>query len=218
MKFLLASLCVVTGCSHIRPVTAEPEKHEVKFDEVLITGDLALEKLNDEELFAAGTSFFASEDFAQAARYFGRLADFHPKSIHRRAALYNAGLALEKLKMWEDAHQRFQELSDPAKGTGDALDAAFRVAETLYHLARFEEAVVVLKTIGGREDLPLNKRMEARVQQGVCELENGQSDVAEATLRKVIETLGETRIWSTTTSRPRPSSSWARSTACTTRA
>ncbi len=185
---LLVPLLVVTGCSHVKTATTPEAKHEVKFEEVLITGDLALEKLNDEELFAAGTSFFAAEDFAQAARYFGRLADFHPKSIHRRAALYNAGLALEKLKLWEEAHQRFYELSDPAKGTGDALDAAFRVAETLYHLARFDEAVVVLKVIGGREDLPINKRMEARVQQGVCELESGQSDVAESTLRKVMST------------------------------
>ncbi len=188
-KLLMASLCVLSGCSHIKPATTPPDtKHEVKFDEVVITGDLQLEKLNDEELFAAGTSFFASEDFGQAARYFGRLADFHPKSIHRRAALYNAGLSLEKLKLWEEAHQRFQELADAAKGTGDALDAAFRVAETLYHQARFDEAVAVLRVIGAREDLPLNKRMEARVQQGICELESGQSDVAEMTLRKVMST------------------------------
>lgn len=188
-KLLVASLCVLAGCSHVKPVTTSSDtKHEVKFDEVVITGDLALEKLNDEELFAGGTSFFASEDYSQAARYFGRLADFHPKSIHRRPALYNAGLALEKLKLWEEAHQRFQELADAAKGTGDSLDAAFRVAETLYHQARFDEAVAVLRVLGGRDDLPINKRMEARVQQGICELESGQSDVAEMTLRKVMST------------------------------
>jgi tetratricopeptide (TPR) repeat protein len=187
-KLLMASTLILVGCSHIKPIATGDEKHEVKFEEVLITGDLALEKLNDEELFAAATSFFAAEDFAQAARYFGRLADFHQKSIHRRAALYNAGLSLEKLKLWEEAHQRFLELSDPAKGTGDSLDAAFRVAETLYHQARFDEAVVVLRVIGGREDLPINKRMEARVQQGICELESGQADVAEMTLRKVMST------------------------------
>ena len=179
-------MLVFAGCAHIKPAPVTDAKHEVKFEEVLITGDLALEKLNDEELFAAGTSFFASNDFAQAARYFGRLADFHSKSIHRRAALYNAGLSLEKLKLWEEAHQRFLELADPSKGTGDSLDAAFRVAETLYHQARFDEAVVVLKVISGREDLALNKRMEARVQQGICELEAGQPEIAEITLRKVM--------------------------------
>lgn len=179
----------LAGCAHVR--SGAGTRQEVKFDEAVIVGDLELGMLNDEELFAAGTSFFAGEDYVQAARYFGRLADFQARSPHRRPALYNAGLALEKLKLWEEAHQRFRELSDPAKGTGDSLDAAYRVAETLYHQERFEEAVAVLRVIGGREDLPMNKRLEARVQQGVCELESGQSDAAEATLRKVMATWQE---------------------------
>lgn len=178
-------LVVAAGCSHVR-ARPEPQGHEVHFSEVVITGDLELEKLNDEELFAAATSFYAAEDWAQAARYFGRIADFHAKSRHRRAALYNAGLALEKLKFWEEAHQRFVELSDPQKGTGDALDATFRVAETLYHLERYDEAVDVLKVVAERQDLGIDKRFEAQVQQGVCELESGHADAAEATLRKVL--------------------------------
>jgi TolA-binding protein len=187
--WLFAALALaLAGCSHIKTAGVESAKHEVKFEDVVIVGDLELEKLNDEELFAAGTSFFAAEEYGQAARYFGRLADFHQSSPHRRPALYNAGLALEKLKQWEEAHQRFQELADPAKGTGDSLDAAFRVAETLYHQERFDEAVQVLLIIGKRDDLPINKRMEARVQQGICELESGQSDAAEMTLRKVMST------------------------------
>src|SRR5574340_886323 len=40
--------------------------HEVRFDEMLITGDLELEKLNDEELFAAATTYFAAEDYRAA--------------------------------------------------------------------------------------------------------------------------------------------------------
>ena len=127
----------VSGCVHTRGQSLPANAQEVKFDEVLITGDLELEKLNDEELFAAGTSFYAAEDYAQAARYFGRICDFHPQSKHYRAALYNAGLALEKTKSWDDAWVRFSVLSEPAKGTGDALDAAFRVAECDYHLERY---------------------------------------------------------------------------------
>src|SRR5688572_21028561 len=142
--FLALSL-MVSGCSLFRSSRkGDDRKEEIQFDAVTITGDLELDKLNDEELFAAATSFYAAEDWKQAARYFGRIADFHPNSQHRRSALYNAGLAHEKLKEWEEAHMRFSELSDPAKGTGDALDAAFRVAETQYHLERFEEATTLL--------------------------------------------------------------------------
>lgn len=184
---LLLSLLTGVGCVHTRGAQGTPVgAQEVKFDEVVITGDLELEKLNDVELFAAGTSFYAAEDWAQAARYFGRICDFHPNSPHRRQALYNAGLALEKLKQWDDAWVRFTALADAAKGTGDALDAAFRVAECDYHLERYADAIEVLRTIADRADLPADKRIEARVQEGVCELEQGDKERAETTLRAVI--------------------------------
>src|SRR5688500_5768876 len=59
VTLVTASMLVLAGCAHMKSSPTPDEKHEVKFEEVLITGDLALEKLNDEELFAAGTSFFA---------------------------------------------------------------------------------------------------------------------------------------------------------------
>ncbi len=182
---------VAMGCAHtkapvVATVDAKSKAQEVRFDETLIIGDLELEKLNDEELFAAGTSFYAAEDYTQAARYFGRICDFHPESKHRREALYNAGLALEKLKQWHDAWARFSEIADPAKGEGDSLDASFRVAEVLYHLERFPDAIDVLKTIADRADVKVDARLEARVQEGVCELEAGQIDVAEKTLRAAL--------------------------------
>jgi len=178
---VLGAVLVLAGCAHQHGV------HQVQFDEMVITGDLELEKLNDEELFAAGTSFYAAEDYAQAARYFGRIADFHQQSKHYRAAAYNAGLSLEKLKAWDEAYARFEELADPKKGFGDELDASFRVAEVLYHLERFPEAIEVLKTLSGRTDLPMDRRIEAHVQQGICELEAGQMEQAEATLRGVLD-------------------------------
>jgi tetratricopeptide (TPR) repeat protein len=174
--------CRTTGTE----VRGERPRHEIEFDPVMVTADLELEKLNHEELFAGGTSAFAAGDFKQAARYFGRLVDFHPDSAHRRAALYNAGLSHQRLKEWEEAYHRFSELADPAKGQDDALDAAFRVAETQYHLERFSEAAAVLAVIAQRRDISVSKRLEARVQQGICELETGGTEQAEATLRKAL--------------------------------
>ncbi len=187
LSWLWLVVLAVTGCVHTRAgQTTSVNVQEVKFDGIVITGDLELEKLNDEELFAAGTSFYAAEDFAQAARYFGRICDFHQQSKHYRPALYNAGLALEKIKAWDDAWARFSAMSDPSKGTGDSLDAAFRLAECDYHLERFPEAIEIVRTIADRSDLGADKRIEARVQQGICELEIDQKDAAEATLRSVL--------------------------------
>ncbi len=182
---LAALALLAAGCAHA-PRAAQAPPEEVTFEPVLITADLALDKLNDEELFAAGTSAYGAGDHQQAARYFGRICDFHPTSAHRREALYNSGLALEKLKRWDEALPRFEALADPAKGVGDALDASFRLAEVLYHLDRYDQASEVLKVIGAREELPADKRIEARVQQGVCELEAGRTDAAEHVLREVV--------------------------------
>ncbi len=181
----LGLLVAATGCLHSTAVERSKPR-ELTFDEMVITGDVELERLNDEELFATGTSSYAAEDYRQAARYFGRICDFHASSPHRRLALYNSGLALEKLKRWDEALARFSELAEPEKGTGDALDAAFRQAEVLYHLNRYDDAVVILKTLADRPELPSNKRIEARVQQGVCEVEAGRLDAAEQTLRAVV--------------------------------
>jgi tetratricopeptide (TPR) repeat protein len=178
--------CRTTGTAGREGVAGGRPRHEIEFDPVTVTADLELEKLNDEELFAGGTSAFAAGDFKQAARYFGRLVDFHPQSSHRRAALYNAGLAHQRLNEWEDAYHRFVELSDPEQGKDDALDAAFRVAETLYHLERFDEAAALLSKVADRKDISVSRRLEARVQQGICELEAEHPDQAEATLRKAL--------------------------------
>jgi hypothetical protein len=178
----------LSGCSVLRAARNPPSAQEIRFEPMTIEGDLELEKLNAEELFATGSSAFASGEYKQAARYFSRLADFNPHSAHRRAALYNAGLSLQRLKSWEDAYLRFSELSDPHLGKGDALDAAFRVAETLYHLERHEDAASLLEVIANRRDLPVNRRLEAQVQRGVCLLEASRSDEAESTLRKALGT------------------------------
>jgi len=190
-RWVLVGVLGLVGCRTTGTAVRdgqETSRHEVQFDPVTVTGDLELSELNDEELFAGGTSAFAVEDFKKAARYFGRLVDFFPNSQHRRAALYNAGLAHQKLTEWEDAAMRFSELAEPEKGMGDALDASFRLAETHYQLERYDAAVKVLKTIAERADLPVGKRLEAQVQQGVCELESGQPEKAEATLRKATDT------------------------------
>ncbi len=106
-RWVLVGVLGLVGCRTTGTAVREPQagspRQEVQFEPVTVTADLELSSLNDEELFAGGTSAFAANDFAKAARYFGRLADFHPDSQHRRSALYNAGLAHERLEQWEDA-------------------------------------------------------------------------------------------------------------------
>lgn len=187
----LAGLAVaalwLTGCALFRSAAPDRPTRSAEFEPLTITGDLELAKLNDEELYAAGTAAFAAEDWRQTARYLGRLADFFPQSAHRREALSRAGAAHARLGEWAEAHARFSELSDPQRGTGEALDAAFGLAEALYHLDRHEEAAAILQLLVGRADLPPARHMESLVQQGICELEAGRRELAEATLRDALD-------------------------------
>ena len=152
---------------------------------LLVQGDAALAMLNAEELFANGTSAYASGDWARAAACFERLAIAFPQSPHLVLALYNAGLARERMEGWEEARQHFFAIANVA-GTGDALDAAFHLSEALYHLGRYADAAELLSRMAGRPELSVTRRLEAQVQQGVCEVEDGRLDTGEKTLRQAL--------------------------------
>jgi len=115
----------------------------LQFEPLVILGDVELEKLNDEELFAHGASAFAAKDFRQASRFFDRIADSYPSSPHWREAVYKSGLAYEREKNWDHASARFAQLADAERGTGEALEAAFRLAEALYYLERYSDAAQI---------------------------------------------------------------------------
>jgi tetratricopeptide (TPR) repeat protein len=147
--------------------------------------DLALTGKNDEELFAIGTAAFSAGDFERAAAAFARLADLFPGSPHEAAALYDAGLAYERLERWRLALERFRTLERTYEGP-DAVEATFRVAECRYHLGELEEARAVLDGLAARGDLPAAEHVRALTQRGIVELEMGQPDDAERSLRLAV--------------------------------
>jgi tetratricopeptide (TPR) repeat protein len=175
LPLLLLTRCATTGSTGPRTETISMPPEEVRADLVLL-------KMNDEELFAAGSSAFAAGDPARAAACFERLVTAFPESTHRTQARFNAGLARERMENWDAARQHFSEIADPL-GTGDALDAAFHQAEALYHLDRFPEAATLLGRIAARSDVPVARRIEAQVQQGICQVDSGDLDEGEKTLR-----------------------------------
>jgi tetratricopeptide (TPR) repeat protein len=153
--------------------------------------DLELADRNDEELFAIGVAAYGATDWARAAAAFARLADVHPGSRHRTAALFNAGLAYERLEEWRLALERFRA-AERAPGNADAVEAAFRVAECQYHLGDLADARASLDALARREDLSAGDRVRALAQRGIVELEDGAPEEAERTLRLAISTFQAT--------------------------
>jgi tetratricopeptide (TPR) repeat protein len=165
------------------PVTFPPEDVQVSKQDLELVGK------NDEELFAIGTAAFGAGDAARAAAAFDRVAELFPTSRHEAAALFNAGLAHEKLEEWDPALARFRTLERKYEGK-DALEASFKVAECLYHLGDLAGARDALDAIAKRPGLGPDETVRALAQRGVVELELERTDAAEKTLRLALS-LGQ---------------------------
>ncbi len=195
---LLPVLLVTAACATARPAPApeaiapppaapkppeivyEPEVVEPTRIEVELTGK------NDEELFAIGTAAFGAGDYARAAAAFVRIADVHPQSGHAATALFDAGLAYQRLEQWRLALERFRAFVKAYEGP-DAVDAEFRVAQCLYHLDDLAAARELLRALADRPGLATELRVRALAERGVVELEAGLGEEAERTLQLALQ-------------------------------
>jgi TolA-binding protein len=197
---LLAALLLSACAGAQRPARSSPAAVDpqsattrVVFapEEVKVSGlDLELAGKNDAELFAIGTAAFGGGDFARAAAAFARLADLFPASPHAAAALYDAGLAYERIEEWRLALERFGALATRFEGP-DAVEASFRVAECQYHLRELSDARATLAALAARPGLSAADRVRALAQRGIVELEDGKPEDAERSLRLAVSTYHE---------------------------
>jgi tetratricopeptide (TPR) repeat protein len=171
------------AASAASPAPAAPQHVVFPPEEVSVSkADLELEGKNDEELFAIGTAAYGAGEVARAAAAFARLADLFPASRHEAAALFDAGLAYQRLEEWRLALERFRTLERKYEGA-DALEASFKIADCLYYLHEPAEAHARLEEILRRPAIEPAVRIRALAQRGVLELEDGRTEDAERTFR-----------------------------------
>ncbi len=189
MRRLLLLAFLSTACATVPSRRAnQPSRLEFAPDEVKVSQlDLELQGKNDEELFAIGTAAYGAADYARAAAAFARLSDLFPRSRHDPAALFNAGLAYERVDEWRLALERFRALERRTQGP-DAIEATFRVAECQYHLHELADAHATLDALSRRDGLSAADRVRALAQLGILELEQGRPEDAERTLRLALST------------------------------
>ncbi len=152
--------------------------------------DVELAGKNDEELFAIGSAAHAAGDYARAANAFSRIGDLFPGSRHRAAALFDAGLSYRSLAQWRLALERFRTLAKEYSGP-DADEASFLVAECLYNLRQLSDARAELDALAGRKDLEPALRIRALDQRGIVELEVGDLEASERSLRGALAVWDE---------------------------
>ncbi len=200
----LPLLATLAGCAAARPppaascptcsdpggasgaVPAAPTQLAYEPQQVVVTpAELELVGKNDEELFAIGQAAFAAAEFERAAAAFDRLVVLHPGSRRVATALYNGGIAHQRLEQWRVALERFRALTLQFTGP-DALEATFRIAECHYHLDELPAAAAVLARVSARTDLPSGEQIRALTQLGIVEVDQGQLDDAERHLRLAV--------------------------------
>jgi len=194
-SLLLSLSAAVLACASVRtppapaspaaPASAAPKAAEISFppEEVKVSrAELELAGKNDEELLAIGTAAYEAGDHRRAAAAFARLADLFPASRHEATALFDAGLAYERLEEWRLALERFRTLERRYDGP-DSLEASFKAAECLYHLHELGDARARLDALAGRQGLAPADRIRALAERGVVELEEGKAEDAERSFR-----------------------------------
>ena len=177
MRRWLCGAAALAACAH-----AQPRKVEIKEPMVITAGppgQVALGELDDAALFEAGARAFAAGRYEQAALHFDRLIDAYPQSGQRLPALWNAGLAHERLEQYPISLDRFNAYLR----LRDEPDAQFHAAYSEYKLGRFDAAAGRLHALSERADLPPARKGEALLQEGVCRVEGGARADGEKLLR-----------------------------------
>jgi TolA-binding protein len=189
---LAATTIVAGGCRAPSPPPAAaplPTQH-LQMDPVWFKvgpdGKVVAELTDADSLFEAAQRLFREKRFEAALERYEKLLDHHPSSRYRIAALYNAGLSLEKLDRLDDAANRYRKVADEVPRSRDAVDAHFRLGEVLAKRKRWREVADLFTRLLLREDLKPIDSFEARVRKGVALAEIGEEDDAERTLLRAV--------------------------------
>lgn len=104
------------------------------------------------------------------------LHDFPEEANQRSFVLYSLALALRETGRLEEALKRFTSFENENPDSAQSALARFQRAEILFELNRFEEALQVLRDLGGNEGVSDSLRVQARLRalQKAVELEQNQ--------------------------------------------
>jgi tetratricopeptide (TPR) repeat protein len=138
-------------------------------------------------LLDAGNEAFQAGRPARAIAYYEQLAEEFPQSSLVVPALYNRGLALERLGAHDAAVAQYLELAERIGEGRDAIDATIRAGAVLAELGRWPDAIESFERLLERGDLSATDRVEGHARLGYVLYENKRDPRAEAVLREGLE-------------------------------
>jgi tetratricopeptide (TPR) repeat protein len=146
-------------------------------------GQVALGEMDEATLFDVGTRAFQGGEFEKAAQHFDRLWSSFPASENLAPALWNAGLSQERLGRFSEALERFERYLR----LKDEPDGQFHAALAEYKLGRLDDAARRLHRLAERPGLPVLRKADALLQEGVCRIESGARSEGEGLVRAALD-------------------------------
>jgi len=141
-------------------------------------GGYEFEAYDAGDLFHKAVELGHQEPCSEAVRLYDRIVAEFENSEYVSAALYNAGLCLQKTHDFAAAAERYEKLRKLRPESGDVKDANFLLAEALIELERYEEARNIADELLRREDLKSDERLEGMARRAQAWL--GLGDLAQA--------------------------------------
>lgn len=157
------------GCASTR--TAGRDEERVRMDPILIHSQkdplTGLDGYDARALLELGNKLYDQGDADKAIKVYEKLLATFPDSEHVVLAIYNEGLAYERLAEWDKALEAFGRVIGEYPETKSFKDAYFRMAFDYGKLERWKDVADTFWQIRQIEGLTTMDELEARAGMGV---------------------------------------------------
>jgi len=163
---------------------------EVSLDPMLVRGsdeEGPGETVDSKEVFEKAYEAYSDRRYEDAARRYETIVEYFDDSRFYRPALYNGGLAYEKLERWEAAAKMYRCIIEELPEGKNTTDAFYRLAEVYKEQGRHRKIVDLMTEAMLREDVGTFDRIEAHTRRSNALLEIGNLEEADQGYEKVLE-------------------------------
>lgn len=178
-----------TACTGNRATTRADDMGEIKetptqrldLDPMLIqagTSEQEARALNADEVFAQAYRAYQARRYEEAIEHYATIVKYFPESRFFMPALFNMGLANEKLERWEPAAASYRTIIERFPTKQDTKDAYFRLAHVREKTGQHREIVELMTEVMLRPDIEHFDRMEAHVRRATALTELGEFEQA----------------------------------------
>ena len=183
---LLVGGCATTGGSEsaekVDGSGSEPKKEKVEIDPMLIRGGKGKKPpktVDSKDVFDKAYEAYSARRYEEAVAHYEMIVRYFDESRFFRPALYNGGLAYEKLERWESAARMYRRIIEEFPKEKDTTDAYYRLAQVYKQQGRHQEIVELMTQAMLRDDLSTFDRVEAHTRRSNALIEVGELEDAE---------------------------------------